>query len=276
MGIRDGAAEGLATRLADVGVPLQIGFALGQVAYVREKRRPAWVPLPAVSPSEVTYLVSEAEKELRFSPPGHGASALVYFLCTRVFGSDAGAALYEAALPTPELTQETTSYGSLIDGALRYFETVDIDFIDDQIMLPAVLSRGSDEEYEEWPGFMLAWKGNFGFFEEKDCFAEDINAGDPVLASLADLSSCAAILPREVQQLQGLERVRFPNVASNDTFRVLLRFQNDSLKLRLGMPFGALDPTMKEQTAQDMYSFLRIMEKALGIAKRSPAERDFS
>lgn len=57
MGIRDGAAEGLASQLEMVGVPTVIGAVLGQCAYSPERKRHPSIPTPIVRGSEVTYLV---------------------------------------------------------------------------------------------------------------------------------------------------------------------------------------------------------------------------
>lgn len=43
MGIRDGAANGLRTRLENVGVRAELAFAIGQAAYLPQRKRPAWV-----------------------------------------------------------------------------------------------------------------------------------------------------------------------------------------------------------------------------------------
>ena len=87
MGIRDGAANGLRTRLEAVGARSEVAVAIGQVAYLPRRKRPSWIPDAVVPKSEVTWLVAQYEKELAGMPQGLAAIVLVQGLCNKVFGS---------------------------------------------------------------------------------------------------------------------------------------------------------------------------------------------
>lgn len=86
MGIMDGAANGLRTRLENVGVRPALAFAIGQVAYLPPRKIPSWVAPASTSKSETTWLVSQYEKQLRVTPDGLASIALIQGLCNRVFG----------------------------------------------------------------------------------------------------------------------------------------------------------------------------------------------
>lgn len=113
MGIRDGAANGLRTRLENVGVRTEIAVAIGQVAYLPKRKRPSWIPDAVVPKSEVTWLVSQYEKKLADMPQGLAAIALVQGLCNRIFGLQ-GEDLFLTAYPefAQDRWKETTTTGT--------------------------------------------------------------------------------------------------------------------------------------------------------------------
>lgn len=49
MGFRDGAANGLRSRLENVGVRSELAYAIGQVAYLPPRKIPHWVAEPIIS-----------------------------------------------------------------------------------------------------------------------------------------------------------------------------------------------------------------------------------
>lgn len=125
MGFRDGAANGLRTRLENVGVRSELALAIGQVAYLPPRKIPHGVAASIVSKSEVTWLVSQYEKELRGMPPGLASIALIQGLCNKIFGS-AGEQMFIKAYP--EFSEDrweetvTTEYGSQGDDTDAEFE----------------------------------------------------------------------------------------------------------------------------------------------------------
>lgn len=98
MGFRDGAANGLRSRLENVGVRSELAYAIGQVAYLPPRKIPHWVAEPIISKPEVTWLVSQYEKELRDIPPGLACIAVIKGLCSRIFGTE-GERMFVRAYP---------------------------------------------------------------------------------------------------------------------------------------------------------------------------------
>lgn len=88
MGIMDGAAAGLRARLENVGVRPNLAFAIGQVAYMAPRKIHSWIAPPAASKSEVSWLVSEYENQLRSTPEELASIALIQGLCNRIFGAN--------------------------------------------------------------------------------------------------------------------------------------------------------------------------------------------
>lgn len=107
MGMRDGAANGLRMRLENVGVRPNLAFAVGQVAYLAAQKIPTWIAPPVVPKSEVTWLVSQYEKQLR-ETSGLAAVALIQGLCSKIFGSN-GEAMFIGSYPefAPDRWQQT-------------------------------------------------------------------------------------------------------------------------------------------------------------------------
>ena len=122
MGILDGAADGLKLRLEIVGVPAPIAFALGQVAYIAPRKRARELPPAVATKSEVTWLVSEYENELRQHRDEHARMALIQGLCTRVFGQR-GPEVFELGYPAETLPQADKS-AQRTGGQVRRFSEV--------------------------------------------------------------------------------------------------------------------------------------------------------
>lgn len=86
MGILDGAATDLQSKLESVGVRRNLAYALGQLAYARRQDVPAWVAPPIVSKAEIAWLVSEYVKHLRQVHHELPRITFIQGLCTKVFG----------------------------------------------------------------------------------------------------------------------------------------------------------------------------------------------
>jgi len=163
MGFRDGAVNGLRTRLEKVGVRSELALVIGQVAYLPARKIPHWVATPIVSKSEVTWLVSQCEKELRGMPPGLASIALIQGLCNKIFGS-CGEQMFIEAYPefSEDRWEETiaTAYRSQKDGTDSEsefdFAEFSKDFLESDLfwnggewVSAQVAGPGTDESYGE-------------------------------------------------------------------------------------------------------------------------------
>ena len=269
----DGAANGLKLRLEEVGVPPTIAFAIGQVAYVGRRKRPHWIPEPVIGKSEVTWLVSQVEPNLRQTRDPQAKSSYVFLLCAKVFGPFEGDLLFQAGYPnhSPKGSQTTASFSSmeeqdanrLIDGALRYFDEVDLAFHGDRLMVPAVMFRGSGDDQQQWMGFVMAKDGLFGFFEEGDCLVEDMADGDPVLYRLGDLRACKVRLPESIYVPPSLRHVLMSDPSTE--FNAKLIFGDDVSVMQFSVLLSQLDEEMRGEAAQHIQQLLGLFEKALSL-----------
>ena len=163
MGIMDGAASGLQTRLESVGVRSNLAFAIGQVAYVSPRKIPSWVAPASASKSETTWLVSQYEKELRAAPDGLASIALIQGLCNRVFGPH-GESMFIGSYPefSQEKWQETVeqqstpSVNAIFNAAMTEAADFTTSFIDsdlwwdgDQWVSTEFAGPGEDESFTE-------------------------------------------------------------------------------------------------------------------------------
>jgi hypothetical protein len=279
MGIMDGAANGLKSRLEGVGVPPAIAFSIGQVAYVASKNRPIWIPEPVVGKSEVTWLVSRFEGQLKQAPDPVAKSAYVLMLCLKIFGPGGGELVFDAGYPngapksTPNkqvhLSEEEQEANELIDGALRYFDEVDLAFLGDRLMVPATMFRGGGggggggEDQEQWHGFVMSKDGMFGFFEESDCLADDMDDGEPVIYRLGDLRACKVGIPESIYIPPDLQHVlRSP---SSPEFNAKLIFGDDVSVMQFAVLFSQVDEEMREEVARHIQQLLGLFDKALSL-----------
>lgn len=273
MGFMDGAANGLKLRLEEVGVPPTIAFAIGQVAYVGRRKRPNWIPEPVVGRSEVTWLVSQVEPNLRGTRDPQAKSSYVFLLCAKVFGPFEGDLLFQAGYPnhSPRGSQATASFSSteerdasrLIDGALRYFDEVDLAFQGDRLMVPAVMFRGSGDDQQQWMGFVMSKDGMFAFFEESDCLVADMTDGDPVLYRLGDLRACKVRIPESIYAPPSLRHVLVSD-PSNE-FNAKLIFGDDVSVVQFSVLFSQLDEDMRNEAARHIQQLLELLDKALSL-----------
>lgn len=269
----DGAANGLKLRLEEVGVPPAIAFAIGQVAYVGRRKRPHWIPEAVIGKSEITWLVSQFEPNLRRARDPQAKSSYVFLLCAKVFGPLEGDLLFQAGYPnhSPMGSQAAASFSSteeqeanrLIDGALRYFGEVDLAFDGDRLMVPAVMFRGSGDEQQQWMGFVMSKDGMFGFFEESDCLVEDMADGDPVLYRLGDLRACKVHLPESIYVPPSLRHVLVSD-PSNE-FNAKLIFGDDVSVMQFSVLFSQLDEKMQGEAARHIQQLLGLFDKALSL-----------
>lgn len=281
MGIMDGAANGLKLRLEAVGVPSAIAYTIGQVAYVPSRKRPQWVPDPVVAKSEVTWLVSQFEQELRRVTSPVAKSSYVLALCMRIFGADPGSAVFEMGYqdaPTQPMNVEEDlsteqEWDAVFAGALRYFDNVDLNFLGDRFMLPATMFSVLGDEQRLWHGFVLAMDGMIGFFEESDCLAEDLEDGDPLVHRLSRLTACSVRMPFNVYVPPGLNHISFQEPAGN--LNAKLTFVEDPNPMQIAILFEHLDEDLKEQAAQNMQQLLSLVNKALGLRGMRLAEQRF-
>ncbi|AOT05773.1 hypothetical protein [Arthrobacter sp. U41] len=205
MGFMDGAANDLKFRLERVGVPPAIAFSIGQVAYIGRKNRPQWVPEPVIGKSEVTWLVTQFEPDLRRVTDAEAKSAYVFLLCTKIFGPDEGNLIFQAGYAGSSPDEQDPN--RLIDGALRYFDEIDLAFLGDRLMVPAVMFRGNGDDQQQWLGLVMSKDGMFGFFEESDCLVDDVDDGEPVIYRLSDLRACKVSVPESIYVPPGLKHV---------------------------------------------------------------------
>lgn len=276
MGIMDGAANGLKLRLEAVGVPSAIAYTIGQVAYVPSRKRPRWVPDPVVAKSEVTWLVSQVEQELRRVTNPAAKSSWVWALCMRVFGAESGSAVFGMGYPdgptgTVAVEEDIVSiaeeWDAIFTGAFRYFESVDLNFSGDRFMAPATMFRGSGDEQRHWEGFILTMDGMIGYFEESDCLAEDVEDGDPLVHKLSMLTACSVRMPAVVRLPPGLSHISFREPAGDLSAK--LTFEGDPNPMQVALLFEDLEEDLKEQAAQNMQQLLILANKAIGL--RSPS-----
>lgn len=269
----DGAANGLKLRLEVVGVPPAIAFSIGQVAYVASKNRPIWLPEPVVGKSEVTWLVSRFEGQLKQVPDPAAKSAYVLMLCLKIFGPSGGELVFDAGYPngapkpTPNkqvhLSAEEQDANELIDGALRYFDEVDLAFLGDRLMVPATMFRGGGEDQDQWHGFVMSKDGMFGFFEESDCLADDMDDGEPVIYRLGDLRACKVSIPESIYIPPDLQHVlRSP---SSREFNAKLIFGDDVSVMQFAVLFSQVDEEMREEVARHIQQLLALFDKALSL-----------
>jgi hypothetical protein len=162
-----------------------------------------------------------------------------------------------------QVTEEEEQASELIDGALRYFDEVDLHFYGDRVMVPATLIRGAGDEQSQWVGFIMAKDGMIGFFEESDCLVEEVDDGDPVLYFLSDLQGCTVRLPKSIHTPPGLLHIRFAEPRSD--FIARLQFGSDSRILQFGVRFADAEETQKEDVAGDIQQLLALFEKALSL-----------
>lgn len=209
MGIRDGAANGLKMRLEEVGVRSSLAFAIGQVAYVKRDKIPNWIAPALASKAEVTWLVSQYEKQLRSTSDSLASIALIQGLCTRVFGPH-GDDMFVASYPefsqerwqatveqqpaerqgtaTPAQEAHSTTK-DLLRGLLRY--------------LPSMPTPGSYSlmecslvgEEQMLPGFLFAMPDTFWFFDENDCLVKDVSEGNPIMCPMVAIAGCSILKP---------------------------------------------------------------------------------
>jgi hypothetical protein len=273
MGFMDGAANGLKLRLEAVGVPPAIAFSIGQVAYVGRKNRPQWVPEPVVGKSEVTWLVSQFEPDLRRVTDPQAKSAYVFLLCTKIFGAVEGDLLFQAGYPAnaSKGNHATAGFSSteeqetsrVIDGALRYFDEIDLSFLGDRLMVPAVMFRGSGDDQQQWLGFVMSKDGMFGFFEESDCLVDDMADGEPVLYRLSDLRACKVRIPESIYVPPDLQHVLQSD--SSREFNAKLIFGDDVSVMQFAVLFSQVDEEMREEVAQHIQQLLGLFDKALSL-----------
>ena len=272
MGFMDGAANGLKLRLEEAGVPSTISFSIGQVAYIARKNRPHWVPEPIVGKSEVTWLVSQFEADLKRVTDPQAKSAYVFLLCTKIFGPVGGDLLFQAVYPanasrannaTGSSSAEEQEANKLIDGALRYFDEVNQAFLGDRLMVPAVMFRGSGDDQQQWTGFVMSMDGMFGFFEESDCLVDDMNEGEPVVYRLSDLRACKVRVPVSIHVPPGLRHVIQSDPSRE--FNAKLIFGDELSVIQFSVLFSQLDEELKEEAAQHIQQLLGLLEKALSL-----------
>lgn len=257
----DGAANGLKLRLERVGVPPAIAFSIGQVAYVGRKNLPHWVPESVIGKSEVTWLVSQFEPDLRRVTDPEAKSAYVFLLCTKIFGPDEGNLVFQAGYPGS--SSEEQDANRLIDGALRYFDEVDLSFLGDRLMVPAVMFRGNGDDQQQWLGLVMAKDGMFGFFEESDCLVDDMDDGEPVIYRLSELRACKVSIPESIYVPPGLNHVlRSP---SSREFNAKLIFGEDVSVMQFAVLFSQIDEEMREEVALQIQQLLGLFDKALSL-----------
>lgn len=258
--ILNGAADDVRRRLEALGVPPAIAIAMGQVAYLPRNSRIPGVPKPIVGRAEAAWLISKYEEQLKIDQDPFAKAGLVQGLCAQIFGA-VGETLYNSGYPPGTVGYESES---LIEGALRYFETFDLSFAGDAVMVPATYVLGEGEDEQRWDGWILTKDGVIGFFEESDLLAADTVQGSPVLAQLGDLRQCSVLMPSySAQALTHIDRQ-----GPSNNFIASLRF-DDGKKMRLAVWLEDLPPDLREEAMDGISELLRILDKALTLSPQS-------
>lgn len=197
MGITDSAAQGLMTRLENVGVPRVIGHVIGQCAYVSERRRHPDIPPTVVGRSEVTWLVDQYEKQLSEVDDPIAQAALVQGLCVRVFGSNAEkiflAGYPEFTTPEPaapnsdepqtDVPQEQAR-DELLHAAARYFNAR----FDSNAPAVAQVVCTLEQKGGAVDGILVVLHDTVCFFDSQDLTVDDVKDGSPILVRIEDIT----------------------------------------------------------------------------------------
>lgn len=254
--ITDGAAYDVRRRLEAVGVPSTIAIAMGQAAYTPPRNWILGLPNPIVGRAEAAWLISKYEEHLKIHQEPLSKAGLIQELCTRVFGT-AGQTLFNSGYPPGTVEGDADV---MIQGALRYFDTVDLSFFGDQVSVPGTYVLGEGPEEQRWDGLILTKDGMIGFFEESDLFVEDIAQGNPVLAKLGDLQHCSILMPSH--PASALTHIDYQGPSNN--FIALLQFDGGK-RMRIAVWLEPLAPKLRDEVMEYLSKFLRIFEKALAF-----------
>jgi len=256
----DGAADDVRRRLEGLEVPSSIAIAMGQVAYLPRNSRIPGIPPPMVGRAEAAWLISEYEEQLKISQDPYAKAALVQGLCVRIFGV-AGEPLFDSGYPAGTAEREAKA---MAEGADRYFETVDLSFLGEQVMLPATYVCGEGAEERRWDGWIITKDGVIGFFEESDLLADDPAEGSPILAQLGDLNACSILMPASsVPALTHIDRQ-----GPSNNFITSLRF-DDGKRMRIAVWLEDLPPSLYGEAMDGISELLRILDKALTLSLQS-------
>lgn len=271
MGWMDGAVTGMSSRLVSAGFTPDEAFSLAQAAYIKEKKRAKGAPSAVLKRSEASQVINQVLNLLGHYPSGAEAHRQRIILWEKVFGRGSwlepfdpteiyGPSANLSGSPSPD--EDIAHDAAILNGALRYFNTVDLSFAGDRLMITATLFRGSGDDQRLWNGFVIIFDGMFGFFEESDCLAKNIEDGGPVVFQLSELRDCAIRAPDEFRWFGG-EHVRFLEVSGN--FYVTLSFTEGNKILRLFVPFEGLSPDLRVEAADSVRRMLHHFQKALEL-----------
>lgn len=252
--ILDGAADDVRRRLEALGVPPAIAIAMGQVAYLPRNSRIPGIPQPIVGRAEAAWLISKYEEQLKNDQDPFARAALVQEMCDRVFGA-AGGAVFDAGYPAGTAEREVKA---MAEGAHRYFETVDLSFLGDRVMLPATYVSGEGAEERRWDGWIITKDGVIGFFEESDLLADDPAEGSPILAQLGELNACSILMP--ASSAPALSHIDYQGPSNN--LIASLRFR-DGNRMRIAVWLEWLPPNLYGEAMEGISELLRIIDKAL-------------
>lgn len=258
--ILDGAADDVRRRLEDLGVPPAIAIAMGQVAYLPRNSRIPGIPRPIVGRAEAAWLISKYEEQLKNDQDPFAKAALVQELCDRIFGAG-GETVFDAGYPAGTAEREAKA---MAEGADRYFETVDLSFLGDQVMLPSTYVYGEGADERRWDGWIITKDGLIGFFEESDLLTEDAAQGSPILAQLGDLEACSILMP--TSSAQALSHIDYQGASNN--FICSLRFDGGK-RWRLAVWLEDLPSDLREEAMEGISELIRIIDKALTLRLQS-------
>lgn len=254
--ILDGAADDVRRRLEALGVPPAIAIAMGQVAYLPRNSRVPGIPSPMVERAEAAWLISKYEEQLKISQDPFAKAALVQELCDRIFGAG-GETVFDAGYPVGTAEREAKA---MAEGADRYFETVALSFLGDQVMLPSTYVYGEGADERRWDGWLITKDGLIGFFEESDLLTKDAAQGSPILAQLGDLNGCSILIP--TSSAQALSHIDYQGASNN--FICSLRFDGGK-RWRLAVWLEDLPSDLREEAMEGVVELLRIIDKALTL-----------
>lgn len=272
MGILDGAAAGLMSRLEHVGVPRVIAYVISQCAYVSERKRHPDIPRPAIHKSEITWLVDQYEKQLRGVHDPVAKAALVQGLCVKVFGpnaeeifvagypelapnvGEAAATSQDQETDDAELDAEMMIYTS----AARY---IGYEF-DDDAGAAQIACYFPVEDAGVLTGLLIVLGGTVGFYEPTDLAVQDPAEGTPIVRVLAQLTGCSVIQPDSAD----FDEYKFIEVSQGDDDEILLRLDFGQNYLFFAIPFGQLERVQQEDVDVSVSLALDVFDKQLARA----------
>lgn len=265
IGIRDGAAEGLASRLEMVGVPAVIGAVLGQCAYLPERKRHPSIPAPIVRSSEISYLVDQYVSQLRVTFDPIAKTALVQGLCVRVFGSNAEKVFVAGY---PELAPESiaSSEGSrtteeradategLLRAAGRYFVAGYDPGAPDVAQVLCTLEQQDEDPID---GVLILMNETLCFFDSTDLVVEDLTDGSPILIDVEDIRSCRLVKSDEIS----LDNYRFFQVQRWFRDSVFLEIETVKARPKFHINLVSLVPGQRAAVERDPRRVLYVLDR---------------